>query len=178
MCPLTSDLTARAKAIRLLVLDVDGVMTDGRLYYADNGVELKAFDIQDGLGLRMLGASGVSIAVISGRRSHALELRAQNLGLVHVFQGVSDKLAVFEQILTRFALKASAAAAIGDDLPDLPVLRRCGLAVCVPAAPGLIRDHAHYVTQHAGGRGALRELCELIMTAQGTLEAQLHEFMK
>jgi 3-deoxy-D-manno-octulosonate 8-phosphate phosphatase (KDO 8-P phosphatase) len=175
---VTSDLTARAKATRLLVLDVDGVLTDGRLYYADDGVELKAFNIQDGLGLRMLSASGVQVAIISGRRSKAAELRAENLGVMHVFQGVTDKLSVFEQLLSRLSLNAGAAAAIGDDLPDLPVLRRCGLAVSVPEAPGLVRDHVHYVTQRAGGRGAVRELCELIMAAQGTLETQLHEFMK
>jgi 3-deoxy-D-manno-octulosonate 8-phosphate phosphatase (KDO 8-P phosphatase) len=175
---VTSDFISRAKAIRLLVLDVDGVLTDGRLYYADDGIELKAFNIQDGLGLRMLNGSGIPVAIISGRRSKALELRAQNLGVVHVFQGVGDKLAVFEQLLTRLSLTASAAAAIGDDLPDLPVLRRCGLAVCVPEAPGLVREHVHYVTQRAGGRGAVRELCELIMAAQGTLETQLHAFMK
>jgi 3-deoxy-D-manno-octulosonate 8-phosphate phosphatase (KDO 8-P phosphatase) len=162
----------------LLVLDVDGVLTDGRLYYADDGVELKAFNIQDGLGLRMLSASGVTIAIISGRRSTALERRAQNLGVVHVFQDVNDKLSVFQALLTRLSLDARAAAAIGDDLPDLPVLRRCELAVSVPDAPAVVRDHVHYVTQRRGGHGAVRELCELIMTAQGNLEARLQEFMK
>jgi len=175
---MASDLTARAKSVRLLVLDVDGVLTDGRLYYADDGVELKAFNIQDGLGLRMLSASGVAVAIISGRRSKALELRAQNLGVTHVFQGADDKLSVFEPLLIRLSLTAAQAASIGDDLPDLPVLRRCGLAVCVPEAPALVREHVHFVTQRAGGRGAVRELCELIMSAQGTLETQLHEFMK
>jgi 3-deoxy-D-manno-octulosonate 8-phosphate phosphatase (KDO 8-P phosphatase) len=162
----------------LLALDVDGVLTDGRLYYADDGVELKAFNIQDGLGLRMLSASGVTIAIISGRRSTALERRAENLGVKHVFQGVNDKLSVFQELLTRLSLDARAAAAIGDDLPDLPLLRRCELAVSVPDAPALVRNHVHYVTQHRGGHGAVRELCEMIMTAQGNLEAQLQEFMK
>ena len=175
---MTAELIARARAIRLLVLDVDGVLTDGRLYYADDGVELKAFNIQDGLGLRMLSASGVIIAIISGRRSTALERRAENLGVEHVFQGVNDKLSVFQELLTRLSLGARTAAAIGDDLPDLPVLRRCELAVSVPDAPALVRDHAHYVTQRRGGHGAVRELCEMIMTAQGNLEARLQEFMK
>jgi 3-deoxy-D-manno-octulosonate 8-phosphate phosphatase (KDO 8-P phosphatase) len=175
---VTAELIARARAIRLLVLDVDGVLTDGRLYYADDGVELKAFNIQDGLGLRMLSASGVTIAIISGRRSTALERRAENLGVEHVFQGVNDKLSVFQELLTRLSLDARTAAAIGDDLPDLPVLRRCELAVSVPDAPALVRDHAHYVTQRRGGHGAVRELCEMIMTAQGNLEARLQEFMK
>jgi 3-deoxy-D-manno-octulosonate 8-phosphate phosphatase (KDO 8-P phosphatase) len=169
---------ARAAAVRLLVLDVDGVLTDGRLYYADDGIELKAFDIQDGLGLRMLAASGVEIAVITGRRSRALELRAENLGIRHVFQSAADKLLVFESLLRDLSLNAHAAAAIGDDLPDLPILRRCELAVSVPAAPALVQEHVHYVTQRGGGRGAVRELCELIMRAQGTLNARLHEFMR
>jgi 3-deoxy-D-manno-octulosonate 8-phosphate phosphatase (KDO 8-P phosphatase) len=126
----------------------------------------------------MLSASGVAVAIISGRRSKAVELRAQNLKITHVFQGVADKLSVFEPLLLRLSLTAAQAASIGDDLPDLPVLRRCGLAACVPEAPTLVREHVHFVTQRAGGRGAVRELCELIMGAQGTLETQLHEFMK
>lgn len=175
---MTPELAARAKAVRLLILDVDGVLTDGRLYYADDGVELKTFNIQDGLGLRMLDASGVAIAIVSGRRSKAVELRAENLGVQHVFQGVSDKLSVFQQLLIRLSLGAHSAAAIGDDLPDLPVLRRCGLSACVPEAPALVRERVHYVTQERGGHGAVREVCELIMEAQGSLEARLREFMK
>jgi 3-deoxy-D-manno-octulosonate 8-phosphate phosphatase (KDO 8-P phosphatase) len=162
----------------MLVLDVDGVLTDGRIYYADDGIEFKAFDIQDGLGLRMLSASGVDIAVITGRRSRALELRAENLGIRKVFQGVSDKLAVFEQLLRDASLRSDDVAGIGDDLPDLPILRRARLAACVPAAPALVREHCHYVTGREGGRGAVRELCEMIMTAQGTLAARLHEFLR
>jgi 3-deoxy-D-manno-octulosonate 8-phosphate phosphatase (KDO 8-P phosphatase) len=172
------EIYALARTVRLLVLDVDGVLTDGRLYYADDAVELKAFNIQDGLGLRMLSASGVGTAIISGRRSKAVELRAENLDIKHVFQGVSDKLSVFEQLLSRLHVAPEHAAGIGDDLPDLPVLRRCGLAVCVPEAPALVQQHVHYVTQHAGGRGAVRELCEMIMTAQGSLEDRLREFMR
>src|SRR5690349_4594751 len=164
---------ARARAVRLLVLDVDGVLTDGRLYYADDGVELKTFNIQDGLGIRMLIASGVMVGIISGRRSRALELRAENLGVQHVFLGVSDKLSVFEELLRALSLSVQAAAAIGDDLPDLPILRRCELAACVPEAPALVQEHVHYVTQRSGGRGAVRELCELIMRAQGTFSVSL-----
>jgi 3-deoxy-D-manno-octulosonate 8-phosphate phosphatase (KDO 8-P phosphatase) len=169
---------ARAAAVRLLVLDVDGVLTDGRLYYADDGIELKAFDIQDGLGLRMLAATGVEIAVITGRRSRALEQRVENLGIRHTFQNAADKLTAFESLLRDLSLNANAAAAIGDDLPDLPILRRCELAASVPEAPALVQEHVHYVTRRSGGRGAVRELCELIMRAQGTLSARLHEFMK
>jgi 3-deoxy-D-manno-octulosonate 8-phosphate phosphatase (KDO 8-P phosphatase) len=164
--------------VRLLVLDVDGVLTDGRLYYADDGVELKTFNIQDGLGIRMLRASGVTVGIISGRRSRALELRAENLGVQHVFQGANDKLAAFEELLRVLSLSAQAAAALGDDLPDLPILRRCELAACVPEAPALVQEHVHYVTQRSGGQGAVREVCEMIMSAQGTLSAGLHEFMR
>jgi 3-deoxy-D-manno-octulosonate 8-phosphate phosphatase (KDO 8-P phosphatase) len=174
---VTPDIRERALPIRLLVLDVDGVLTDGNLYYGGDGVELKAFNIQDGLGLRLLRASGVEVAIITGRTSRAVELRAQNLGVAQLFQGVSDKLAVFEQLLARMKLDSSAAAAMGDDLPDLPVLRRCGLAACVPEAPVLVRSHAHYVTHRNGGCGAVREVCELLMSAQGTLGAALQQYL-
>jgi len=173
-----SQLHARAQGIRLLVVDVDGVLTDGRLYYGANGEELKAFHIHDGLGLKLLRASGVEVAIVTGRTSRAVELRAENLGLPYVFQGISDKLAVFEQLLARFALKATAVAAIGDDLPDLPVLRRCGFAACVPEASGPVRGAAHYVTDRPGGGGAVREVCDFLMTAQGTIEVAMREYVK
>jgi 3-deoxy-D-manno-octulosonate 8-phosphate phosphatase (KDO 8-P phosphatase) len=159
------------------MLDVDGVLTDGRLYYGSNGDELKAFDIRDGLGLKMLRATGVEVAIVTGRTSRAVELRAENLGVPHVFQGVSDKLAVFEQLLKRLTLNFAAAAAMGDDLPDLPVLRRCGFAACVSDAPVLVRSHSHYVADRPGGAGAVREVCELLMAAQGTLEARIQEYL-
>ena len=172
------DIHERARSIKLLVLDVDGVLTDGSLYYGGDGVELKAFNIQDGLGLKLLRATGVEVAIITGRTSRAVELRAENLGVAQLFQGVSDKLVVFEQLLARMKLDASAAAAMGDDLPDLPVLRRCGLAACVPEAPALVRSHAHYITERKGGSGAVREVCELLMRAQGTLEARMQQYLE
>lgn len=178
MTTVVPDLHQRARAVRLLVLDVDGVLTDGRLYYGGDEIELKAFHIQDGLGLKMLRESGVEVAIITGRTSPAVERRAQNLGVPYVYQGVGDKLAVFEQLLERVGLSASATAGMGDDLPDLPVLRRCGLAVTVPEAPALIRSHAHYVTSLPGGTGAVREVCELLMQAQGTLEGRLQEYLR
>jgi 3-deoxy-D-manno-octulosonate 8-phosphate phosphatase (KDO 8-P phosphatase) len=163
----------RARRIRLLVLDADGVLTDGRLYYSASGEELKAFDIQDGLGIKMLQASGVEVAIVTGRTSAALEARARNLGVARLFQGVEDKLAVFARLVAALGLTEADTACMGDDLPDLPVLKRCGFALTVPAAPTAVRQHAHYVTQRAGGRGAVREACELIMHAQDTLEAQV-----
>ena len=175
---MTPELLGRAKRVRLLVLDVDGVLTDGHLYYANDGVELKAFHIHDGLGLRMLMASGVQVAIITGRSSRAVQLRAENLGIAHVYQGAGDKLAAFETLLARVGLDAEAAAAIGDDLPDVPVLRRCALAACVPEAPEAVRRQVHYVTVRSGGAGAVRELCELVMTAQETLDAQLGAYLR
>ena len=175
---MSPDLRARARGIRLLVLDVDGVLTNGRLYYGANGDELRAFHIHDGLGLKMLRATGVEVAIVTGRTSRAVELRAENLGVPHVFQGVGDKLAVFEQLRKQLTLPAEAVAAMGDDLPDLPVLRRCGLAACVPEAPALVRSHSHYIAEKTGGAGAVRELCELVMVAQGTLEAGMQEYLK
>lgn len=171
-------MRARAQGIRLLILDVDGVLTNGRLYYGADGDEFKAFHIRDGLGLKMLLATGVEIAIVTGRTSRAVELRAKNLGVLHVFQGVGDKLAVFEQLLKQLALPAEAAAAMGDDLPDLPVLRRCGLAACVPEAPALVRSHSHFIAERSGGAGAVRELCELLMAAQGTLEQAMQDYLK
>jgi 3-deoxy-D-manno-octulosonate 8-phosphate phosphatase (KDO 8-P phosphatase) len=175
---VSPDLRARASGVQLLILDVDGVLTNGRLYYGADGDELRAFHIRDGLGLKMLRATGVEVAIVTGRTSRAVELRAENLGVPYVFQGVSNKLAVFEQLLKRLTLTADAAAAMGDDLPDLPVLRRCGLAACVPEAPALIRSHSHYIAEKPGGAGAVRELCELVMAAKGTLEAGMQEYLK
>jgi 3-deoxy-D-manno-octulosonate 8-phosphate phosphatase (KDO 8-P phosphatase) len=172
------DLKQRARSVRLLVLDVDGVLTDGRLYYGGNDVELKAFHSQDGHGIKMLRATGVEVAIITGRTSRAVEMRAEDLGVPYVYQGVGDKLAVFDQLLAQVSLDAAAAAAMGDDLPDLPVLRRCGFATCVPEAPAVIRSHVHYVTDRPGGAGAVREVCELLMAAQGTLETKMQEYLR
>ena len=163
------DVYHRARSVRLAIFDVDGVLTDGTLYYSDSGVEIKAFNVRDGHGLKMLQASGVQTAIITSRRSHAVELRARDLGIELLYQGASDKLATYQELLGRVGLETFATAYIGDDLVDLPVLVRCGLAVTVPEAPAAVRRHAHYVTQSAGGHGAARELCELIMHAQGTL---------
>lgn len=166
-------LLARARAIRLAAFDVDGVLTDGRLYYTDAGEELKAFSSVDGHGLKMLADTGVHLAIITGRSARLVEHRARNLGVEFLFQGVSDKAAVLEKLLGELGLEAREAAFMGDDVVDLPVLRRCGLALTVPEAPALVRHHAHYVTQSNGGRGAVREVCELIMLAQGTLDRKL-----
>jgi len=164
------DVYHRAQSVRLAIFDVDGVLTDGTLYYSDSGAEIKAFNVRDGLGIKMLQASGVRTAILTSRQSHAVALRARDLGIDLLYQGASDKLATYRALLARIKLDASAAAYIGDDLVDLPVLLNCGFAVTVPEAPAAVRRCAHYVTQARGGHGAARELCELIMHAQGTLD--------
>src|SRR5580765_5219896 len=172
------DALERARRVKLLILDVDGVLTDGRLWYGPRGEALKAFNAHDGHGIKMLAASGVPAAILSGRRSPAVALRAKELGISRVFQGIDDKLAVFEKILKKEKLEASAAGFMGDDLVDLPVLVRCGFACTLPDAPEAVRKRVHYVASAPAGRGAAREACEYVMRAQGTLERALQEYLK
>ncbi|MDQ5889315.1 MAG: 3-deoxy-D-manno-octulosonate 8-phosphate phosphatase phosphatase, partial [Pseudomonadota bacterium] len=155
----------RAKVLKLLVLDVDGVLTDGKLYLSDSGEEIKAFNTLDGHGLKMLKASGVDVAIITGRKSRLVEMRAGNLGIAHLYQGVEDKLSAFRELIGKLGLQPQQVAFMGDDLVDLPAMRRAGLALTVPAAPALVKQHAHYVSERSGGDGAVREVCELIMQA-------------
>lgn len=170
-------LAQQIKSIRLIAFDVDGILTDGGLYLSDSGEEFKRFNSLDGHGLKMLKASGVELAIITGRTSRCVELRAKNLGITHLFQGVEDKLGVMQSLLEKLKLVPEAAAYMGDDVVDLPVMRRVGLAISVPNAPQVVRDNAHYVSQHNGGNGAVREACELIMSAQGTLDKQLAPYL-
>ena len=164
---------AKARAIRLFIFDVDGVLTDGSLYLSDSGEEIKAYHSQDGHGMKMLRESGVELAIITGRTSRSVELRARNLGVELLYQGVADKARAYAELLAARQIDAGATAYMGDDVVDLPVMRRCGFALTVPEAPLAVRQSADYVTRARGGRGAAREACELIMHAQGTLERQL-----
>ncbi|MBI4192394.1 MAG: HAD-IIIA family hydrolase [Betaproteobacteria bacterium] len=168
----------KAKRIRLAIFDVDGVLTDGSLYLADDGEEIKAFNSRDGHGMKMLRDSGVELAIITGRISRCVELRARNVGVELLFQGVADKAQAFAELLAARKLDAAATAYMGDDVVDLPVLRRCGLALTVPEAPFAVKQHADYVTRAPAGRGAAREACELIMHAQSTLERQFEAYLK
>ncbi|HLF38501.1 MAG TPA: HAD-IIIA family hydrolase [Burkholderiales bacterium] len=170
------DIYERARRIRVAIFDVDGVLTDGALYYTDTGGELKAFSVHDGHGMRMLRESGVALAIISSRSSRSLEARARNLGIELLFQGAADKLAAFGELLGRCDIGAEACACVGDDLVDVPVMKRCGLAVAVPDAPALVRRRAQYVTRARGGHGAAREFCEIILHAQGSLAARLADY--
>jgi 3-deoxy-D-manno-octulosonate 8-phosphate phosphatase (KDO 8-P phosphatase) len=171
------EVYARARGIRLAIFDVDGVLTDGGLHYSDSGEESKVFDVRDGLGMKALQTSGVELAIITSRRSGCVARRAENLGIELLFQGVEHKLNAFGQLAASLGLEARHCAYMGDDWVDLPVLTRCGLAVSVPEAPEAVKSRVHYVTRAGGGRGAVREACELIMQAQGTFEKQLAPFL-
>ena len=170
-------LIARAHRIRLAIFDVDGVLTDGTVYLTERGEEMKAFNILDGLGLKMLSASGVVTALLSGRKSKMVALRAKEIGITHLLQGIGDKLEAYQRLLRKLGMAEEETSFMGDDLPDLPVLRRCGLAFSVPNAPEIVRSHVHYVTTAPGGRGAAREACEFLMRARGTLENQTKAYL-
>jgi 3-deoxy-D-manno-octulosonate 8-phosphate phosphatase (KDO 8-P phosphatase) len=167
----------QAQSIRLIAFDVDGIMTDGGLYLTDSGEEFKRFNSLDGQGLKMLKASGVELAIITGRTSRCVELRAHHLGISHLYQGVHDKLGSMQKMLAQLDLPLDVAAFMGDDVIDLPAMLRVGLAISVPSAPQIVRDRAHYITERDGGHGAVREVCELLMSAQGTLDAQLAPYL-
>jgi len=171
-------LAERIKPIRLIAFDVDGVLTDGGLYLSDSGEEFKRFNSLDGHGMKMLKASGVKMAIITGRTSRCVEQRAKNLGITRLYQGVEDKLAAMQLLLAELQIAPEAAAFMGDDVVDLPVMLRVGLALSVPAAPQVVRDHAHYVSRNEAGHGAVREVCEMILGTQGTLDAQLAPYLK
>ena len=170
--------TSRARRIRLAIFDVDGVLTDGTIHLSARGEETKAFNILDGLGFKMLAQSGVQLALLSGRKSEIVRLRAKETGVTHLLQGIGDKLAAYEKLLRKLGLADAECSFMGDDLPDIPVLRRCGLALSVPNAVKIVREQAHHVTEKAGGHGAAREACELLMRAQGTLDAQLEAYLR
>jgi 3-deoxy-D-manno-octulosonate 8-phosphate phosphatase (KDO 8-P phosphatase) len=157
---------AAAAAIRLLVLDVDGVLTDGRLYFGPRGEALKVFHVRDGYGIRRLIGAGIEVAVISGRRSAAVSARCRELGIARVMQGADDKLAAFERLRQRAQVGARACACVGDDLPDVPLFGAVGLAFAVADAHPLARRAAHHVTALPGGLGAVREVCDRLLAAK------------
>jgi len=167
----------RARGVRLMIFDIDGVLTDGRIFYTDSGKEMKAFSTQDGHGIRMLMASGVEVAILTGRRSDVVGHRARNLGIVHVLQGIDDKRSAFLGLAESLRLKAVQCGYMGDDVVDLPVLTRCGFAASTREAPEVVRQYAHFVATQAAGGGAAREVCELVMRAQGTLEAAIAPYL-
>ncbi len=171
-------LLERAARIRLLALDVDGVLTDGQLYFDTRGNELKAFYTPDGLGLKLLQSVGITLALITGRSSPMVSERASSLGIEHVYQGQDDKLGAFMNLLEVTGVAPEETCYAGDDWIDLPVLRRAGLAVSVPGADAAVRERVHWVTSREGGRGAVREICQLILDAQGHTGPLLQGFLE
>lgn len=156
-----------AARVRLLVLDVDGVLTDGRLYYGARGEALKVFHVRDGLGVKLLAAAGVTVAVISGRRSAMTARRCRELGVRHLLQGVEDKLAAFQRLRDRLGMSSTVCACVGDDVPDVALMREVGLSFAVADAHPQARRAAHVITRLPGGKGAVREVCDYLLEARG-----------
>ena len=169
---LPADLLARAAAIRLAAFDVDGTLTDGRLHYGEDGRETKVFHVHDGLGLKRLQANGIAVALITARISHTVALRAEELGIAHVYQGQGDKRACLRELLDALRLDPAQAAFIGDDLPDLAPMGLAGLAVATANAHPWVAERAHWQTAHRGGDGAAREVADLLLLAQGKADAE------
>ncbi|MBM9536780.1 KdsC family phosphatase [Desulfobulbus alkaliphilus] len=166
----------RGRQVQLLLLDVDGVLTDGSITYLTGGGETKSFNTQDGLGIKMLQESGVAVGIITARSSEAVERRARDLGLRHVYQGQKDKLAIYEAILKESELRPLQTAYMGDDWIDLPILNRVGFAAAPANAVPEVRQRTHYTTERSGGRGAVREICDLLLEARGDLVKMLARF--
>ncbi len=166
-----AEILERAKRVKLLVLDVDGVMTDGRIIYGNYGDEIKNFDVNDGLGVYLLKKTGIKCVVLTAKASRVVTRRARDLRIDKVYHNFHYKIEALKMIRKKFKIEDEAVCFVGDDVIDIPVLRRVGLAICPPNAMEEVKQVSHMVTSKKGGRGAVREVCELIMKAQGTWEA-------
>jgi 3-deoxy-D-manno-octulosonate 8-phosphate phosphatase (KDO 8-P phosphatase) len=171
------DILEKAAQVKLLIFDVDGVLTDGSLFLGDDGQEYKAFHSQDGHGIKMLQKHGVRCAVITGRTSKVVEYRMRNLGIDLIYQGQENKLEGFAHLLERTGVNPDQVAYMGDDVVDLPVMRKVGFAIAVSNAHPWVIQHAHWQTPRAGGRGAARDACELLMQARGVLQRELESYL-
>ncbi|MCU7803342.1 MAG: 3-deoxy-manno-octulosonate-8-phosphatase KdsC [Candidatus Thiodiazotropha sp. (ex Lucinoma borealis)] len=171
------DIHTKASGVKLVIFDVDGVLTDGSLYLGDDGQEYKAFNSRDGHGMKMLQKSGVVIGIITGRTSEVVRIRMEGLGIEHVYQGKHDKLPAYQELRGKLGLTDGQVAYVGDDVVDLPIMRRVGLAIAVNDAHPFVIQHAHWQTPHAGGRGAGRDVCEMVLEAQGNLQAELDGYL-
>jgi 3-deoxy-D-manno-octulosonate 8-phosphate phosphatase (KDO 8-P phosphatase) len=167
----------KLKSIKLLLLDVDGVLTDGGIVYSDNDSETKIFNVKDGLGIRLLMEAGIHLGIITGRRSNALSKRCKELGIDLIYDGVANKADALDRILERTGFSFEEVACIGDDLPDLALMRRTGLSIAVADAHATLRENADMITSAKGGRGAVREVCEAILKAKGLWESILERFL-
>ena len=174
--PLNPSVLALARPIKLVLFDVDGVLTDARLILGDDGQEYKAFNSKDGHGLKMLQRNGVAVGIITGRTSKVVEHRVRDLEIRHVYQGCKEKLPVYEQLIAELGLAPGETAFVGDDVVDLPIMLKVGLAIAVQDAHALVRRHAHWVTPSPGGQGAGREVCEMLMYAQGTYTNEMQRY--
>jgi len=172
-----NDAAARARHVKLMAFDVDGVLTDGSLFYTDDGVEIKAFNSLDGHGLKMLQQAGITVAIITGRRARCVELRAENLGIRHLFQAVENKLETMTALLAKLGISAQEAGYMGDDIVDLPIMNACGFSATPGDGHALVQRHALLTTVRRGGQGAVRETCEFILAAQGKLDAALAPYL-
>ena len=173
-----TEFLEKLSTIQLLILDVDGVLTDGSLFMGDDGQEYKAFNSKDGHGLRMLQESGIKVAIITGRSSQVVDKRAKDLGIELIYQGRREKGPAFDELLNDTQLLPEHIAYVGDDVVDLPVMVRCGLAISVQDAHSYVKQHSHWVCNNGGGRGAVREVCELILEANNILDETLTNHLK
>ncbi len=167
----------RAKNIKLIIFDVDGVLTDGGLYFSDEGIELKRFNSLDGLGIKLLRQSGVEPAIISARNTPNVAHRMKNLGIKHFYQGQSDKKNAYQELLDKLSLTSDEVAYVGDDIIDLPVMRQIGLPIAVANAHDLVKDNACIVTDKLGGHGAVREVCDFILKAQNNYDSAMSAYL-
>ncbi len=173
-----SDVLALASSLKAVAFDVDGVLTDGGLYFGAAGDEYKRFHTQDGLGLKLLRAAGVHVALITARSSAALDARVKELGITHFYQGREEKLAAFEELISAINVQPGECCYVGDDLVDLPIMTRCGLAIAVANANHVAKRVALWVTQANGGAGAVREVCELILFAQKKFDDAVNNYLR
>lgn len=171
------DIIEKAKPITLLALDVDGVLTDGKLYFGNSGEEMKTFNILDGLGIKLLRDHGITTAIITGRCSDLVARRAAELGIEHIYQGREDKLVALDELRRDLSLEFEQIAYMGDDLPDLSAIRQAGLGITVATGHCFVAQHADWQTEAGGGEGAVREACELILKAQGALTGAWENFL-
>lgn len=172
------NITEKAKAVKLIILDVDGVLTNGNLNYSKESIVYKAFFVQDGLGIKLLKKSGVEVGIITTCKSDIIKRRVQDLGIVHLYQGYEDKLIAYEDLKLKLNLADNQIAYVGDDLPDLPIIRRVGLGMTVANAPYILQQYACYISKAPGGKGAVREICELIMQAQDTYSDIIEAYLQ
>ncbi|MDH5632013.1 MAG: 3-deoxy-manno-octulosonate-8-phosphatase KdsC [Gammaproteobacteria bacterium] len=174
---VSDEVLERASKVRLVLFDVDGVMTDSSLFIGDDGQEYKAFNSKDGHGIKMMQRTGIDAGIITGRTSEVVRHRVRDLGIKHVFQGCADKLPVYEQLIKDLGISADQTAFVGDDVVDLPIMLRAGLAICVADGHALVKQHSHWVTPTNGGRGAVREVTEMMMFAHGKYSSTMEQYL-